>query len=313
MIKSGQVGPDDKVQASGNCFWQAAGQVTVLQPWFDDTNARVPRAVDHEDTSSLPQNVHKGNLRRDWESRASTCSGSGFVSDSANDQWFYRLDDREHGPIKLTELQELIGSSGSVAEEVFVRQANRTEWICFFDLKANAELAQAHRGRIGRALKATSAPGSTEPRHSSSAKAAGRRTYRTLRDLLKDNREILVGVVIWGLINVGVLVAWSNPYSTERKYFVTLLQFEDEVHSLQSRNASTEEWRALRAKAKQTLEPIVADLKRSASASRPIRQHLLWAARDEMPKLIGPDSSDKEVERLYRNHMEIVERELAAP
>jgi GYF domain 2 len=313
MIKSGQLGRDDQVRASGNGLWQSAGHVTALESCFAGTTASDPPAVHHGESSGLTQNVHARDLPQGRESRASICgSGSGHISVSAEDQWFYRLDAREHGPIKLIELQELIGSSGSVAEQVFVRQVDRTEWISFFDLKANAELAQAHRGRVGRTLGASPRPASIPLDVSSSGKALVRTAPRTLREFLTDNRPILAGVVIWGLINVGVLVAWSDPYSTERKYFMTLRQFEGDVHSLQSRNATTHEWTAFRAEAKQTLDPIVADLKRSASASRPVRQHLLSAARDLLPKLIRPDSPGKEVERLYQNHMEIVERKLDA-
>jgi hypothetical protein len=229
------------------------------------------------------------------------------------DRWFYRLDDREHGPFTLVVLQELVGSSGSTAEQVFVRQVGRTEWIPFFQLEANAELARAHRQRIESAPEISAAFTIMPVGLSSSTKATARATARPLCELLKDNRELVVGVLILTLINVGALVAWSDPFSTERKYFMTLRHLEDEIRTLRSRDASAEEWRSLRAEAKRTLEPIVADLRRSASVSRPIRQHLLWVARDQMPRLVHADAPEKEVERRYRNHMEIIEHELGAP
>lgn len=287
MIKSGQVGPDDQVRASDACYWQPACGVAALESVLDiDGNA----------------------------AKNAGAAGQSTTNDPAPDQWLYRLDDREHGPFKLAALQELIGSSGQTAEQIVVRRAGSEEWIPFYQLPDNSELARAHDGRAGRgaSARAVTVP-AVRVEASSTTKTSTPVAPRTLRQFVNDNREILVAVAVWGLLNLGVLVAWSDPYATERKYFTTMRRLEEEAHSLQSRNASAEEWKDLEFKAKETLAPIVADLKKTASASQPIRQHLLWAARDQMPKIIQPDRRETEVDRLYENHMQIVEDQLGTP
>jgi hypothetical protein len=114
------------------------------------------------------------------------------------------------------------------------------------------------------------------------------------------------------MINAVVLVSWSRSYATERKYFATLRSLEAEMDALQVRDPSPREWAALRARVKETLAPIVQDLKKQASASEPVRQHLLWAARDQLPRLIGTRTPEmEELERLYKRHMRLVEEEFA--
>jgi hypothetical protein len=134
-----------------------------------------------------------------------------------------------------------------------------------------------------------------------------------LRQFAREHVNLLVGILIWGILNIGVVIAWSDPYSTERQYVTTMRQLEEEGNSLRSRGASAQEWKAFRTKSERTLAPIVADLNKSASASQPLRQHLLWVARDHLPKLIRPDRPDDEVVRLYSNHMQVVEQELGFP
>ena len=66
------------------------------------------------------------------------------------DQWYYRVDDRERGPLKLGALQELIASSGQTAEEVVIRQAGSLEWTPFYRLPSNSGLARARDSRADR-------------------------------------------------------------------------------------------------------------------------------------------------------------------
>jgi hypothetical protein len=195
------------------------------------------------------------------------------------DQWYYRLDARQHGPFTLAALQELIGSSGETAEQVVVRSAGGDDWMPFYAVPAKSTLAHLRGATSGRGAPEEQSTVSKARKSSAfAAKTPARACPERYGQFVMDNREI-VSIVLWALLNVGVLVAWSDPYAAERQYFTTSRQLEDEARVLQSRNASAQEWIALRAKAKQALAPIVADLKRKASVARPIRQHLLWAAR----------------------------------
>jgi hypothetical protein len=130
--------------------------------------------------------------------------------------------------------------------------------------------------------------------------------------VLRDNADIAIGLAALVLVNVVVLGYWSQLHRTERRYLATLRQLDGEIHALQSRNPSQDEWGSLRARVTGTLAPVVDDLKKTASASAPIRQHLLGAARDQLPRLVAPRSAEmKEPERLYEQHMRFVEQELA--
>ena len=70
-----------------------------------------------------------------------------------------------------------------------------------------------------------------------------------------------------------------------------------EVHELRAKSASDGEWQAFRQRSQLTLAAMVKDLKGSASAAEPIRQHLLWAARDVMPRTLGPKERESATNR----------------
>jgi hypothetical protein len=42
--------------------------------------------------------------------------------DSGPEVWYYRLDGREHGPMSLAVLEELVASSGEIVTDVEVRE-----------------------------------------------------------------------------------------------------------------------------------------------------------------------------------------------
>jgi hypothetical protein len=220
------------------------------------------------------------------------------------DEWYYQVDGKNHGPLMRAALEELIGSSGDTAEDVIVRHGDDGAWVPFFSLPG----AFQSRGPVIRhdsiERKCTPAP-IVSP-------AGARAPGHILRQFIRDNCDLVVAVAFWLFINCAILVACSQSYSTERKYFATLRSLEMETKVLQARHASSEEWAALRAHVKQTLAPIVQDLKKRASATEPMRQHLLWAARDHFPKCVGPQTREmEELVRLYERHIQVVDEELA--
>ena len=100
-----------------------------------------------------------------------------------------------------------------------------------------------------------------------------------LRKVLNDHRDLAIAAVAWLVVNCIVVGGLLQSYSTERKYYSTLRSLESDTKALQARDASPQEWQALRTRIKQTLAPIVVDLRKTAAANEPIRQHLLWAVR----------------------------------
>jgi hypothetical protein len=127
---------------------------------------------------------------------------------------------------------------------------------------------------------------------------------------LRANWQICAAIFAWILLNVAY-VAWPEPYSRERRYLETLRAIEADVQALRAKPASSEEWKEFVAQTKTTLAPIVSDLKKSASASEPIRQQLFWAARDVIPHTLGPSTKERdEQDRRLKLYLETVEREL---
>ncbi len=223
----------------------------------------------------------------------------------ARAEWYYRLDGREHGPMSAAALQEMAGASGETAAVIEVRRGKVGDWIPYasaFTVPAAIRLASKAAEISHPAVRMEKS--AREPAFSALS-------LRKIWALLRGNGEIVAAIVVWALVNAVVLGWWSLEYRTERRYAATLHRLAQRVAELRSRAASAEEWNALRKQVKEQLDPMVSDLKRSASASQPIRQHLLWAARDHFPAMVGPSSAaTKEAEQHFRQHMQIAEEQL---
>lgn len=221
------------------------------------------------------------------------------------DEWYYRLDGREHGPFSKVALQELVGSSGETAANIDVRHGTGGDWKPFAAV-FETPVASSSRSEVRHESPAVR-PALSLPISNASPRSKGR-----FVDALRSNRDLVVIIGVWILANAVVLGWWSQEYRTEREYRAILRGFESEVKALQDRDASPADWAELRERVKQTLAPMVADLKKTASASEPVRQHLLWASRDQFPKLLGPETPERKTTwRLYEKQMQLVDAELA--
>jgi hypothetical protein len=274
MVETGQLTAEDLVRVGSGAPWRSVRETAELRMLL-------------KERGELP-----------------TSTADSAYSEEPPDEWYYRLDGRAHGALTLAALVDLIGTSGDTAQEVVVRHGAEGAWIPFNSLPGMAAtltptIAICRRGdqSTGKARLANSAV------HTRA---------RSIRQFIRDNRDLAIGVAVWVLINVAILVAWTQSYATERKYIATLRSLEAKAKALQGHDASGQDWAAFRAHVKQTLAPIVADLNKRASASKPICQHLLWVARDQFPKCVGPQNGERsEAERFYQRHMQVVEEELA--
>jgi hypothetical protein len=286
MVESEQLEAGDLVRHCTTGPWHTVGDVAELRSLVKGFNS-----------------PEKGLAKTDPETKPVPPS----------DEWYYRLDGREHGPFTFAALQDLIGSSGETASDVFLRHALDGNWVSFFALPENVRFRQQPIRRDSDD-SATEKPTQTDERERDVAVSTSKvcEPRRSLQQIARDNSDIAVAAIAWMLINAVISIASSQSYPTERNYFASLRSLDADVTDLQSRPASEQEWAVLRARAKQTLAPIVNDLKQTARASEPIRQHLLWAARDQLPKLIAPRTAKtNEFKQLYERHMRIVEQELA--
>jgi hypothetical protein len=134
---------------------------------------------------------------------------------------------------------------------------------------------------------------------------------RDFRDLARAHWDIGAGAAAWVLLNVLYLAFWPQPYGRERRYLQSLQAVNGEVQELRAKSASDAEWRQLAERTRVALAPIVSDLAKSANASEPVRQQLLWSARDLIPRTLGPRTKERdEQERRLKEYLDSAQREL---
>jgi hypothetical protein len=139
----------------------------------------------------------------------------------------------------------------------------------------------------------------------------GPRSSGGFRELVHAHWDIGAAVGAWVLLNVAFLSFWPQSYSRERQYLQTLEAINAEVQDLRHKPTTDAEWSQFAQRSRTALEPIVKDLKKSASASEPVRQQLLWASRDVIPRTFGPRNKERdEQDRMARKYLDGVERQL---
>lgn len=277
MVETEQLASDDLVRPGATGSWQAVRDLAEVRMLL--SGAKSPE-------------------------RSPSATGLRTIRVQPSNRWYYQIDGRARGPLTLAALQELIASSGDTAFDVVVRQGDNATWVPFCSLPGMSR-ARGPATRWATELSATVSGPIESP-------ACARASRGTLGQLVHDHRDLVIALAVWLLINAVILVGWLEPYATERRYFATLRSLEAETTALQTHDVSPREWAALRVRVKETLAPIVQDLKMQASASEPVRQHLLCAARDQLPRLVGPRTREmEEPERLYKHHMSLVEQEFA--
>jgi hypothetical protein len=219
----------------------------------------------------------------------------------AGQEWYYELDGRSHGPISWADLEELLNRSGETALEVRVRQGAGGPWTQFrSDSRAGAPAATS------RLSGETQAPLGEASRPRQSYATTPRGVSRRL-----IHWDIVAAIGVWVLLNVVYLSFWPQPHSSERRYLQTLRAIESEVQDRRSQPTSDAEWHQLTERSRVLLSPMVSDLKKSASASEPLKQQLLWSARDLIPRTIGPRTKERDdVEQRLKQYLDGAEREL---
>jgi hypothetical protein len=223
------------------------------------------------------------------------------------EEWYYEIDGRSHGPLSRTDLEELLSRSGETAAEVRIRQGADGPWTPFRSGSptANTPRWQGSTSELG----GPSADGAGQPGPQRSVAQAGRSGFH---GFLHGHWDIVAAVGVWILLNVLFLLFWPQPYARERRYLAMLQGIVAEADQLRAKPASDREWQELGLRTQQTLAPIVRDLEKSANSSELVRQQLLWCARDLVPRIIGPQSKERNAqERRLKKYLESVASALA--
>lgn len=158
----------------------------------------------------------------------------------------------------------------------------------------------------GSTGEASPPPGEAVRSHRSSPAEPG-----DIRRFIRAHGDTVAAVGAWILLNVLYVSFWPTPYTRERRYLQTLRAINVEVQNLHAKPTSDAQWHQFSERARQTLAPIVSDLKKSASSSEPARQRLLWSARDVIPRTIGPRNKEREEqEQQLKQYLDTAQREL---
>ena len=212
------------------------------------------------------------------------------------EEWYYDLAGRVHGPLSRADLEELLSRSGDTAAEVRVRRGVDGAWTPFQSPNA------------GRVHPAGSLP---DWGPAAAQLPAHRSAPIDLGGFLRSHWEVGAAIGGWMLLNALFLLFWPHAHSRERRYLETLRAINTEVQELRSKPASDAEWHDFAERTRGTLAPIVSDLKKTASASEPVKQQLFWSARDLVPRTFGPRTKERdEVDRQLKQYLDAAEREM---
>jgi hypothetical protein len=211
------------------------------------------------------------------------------------EEWYYEIDGRAHGPLTWSNLEDLLGRSGDTAAQVRIRKGADGEWTAF----------RSGSSKVG--LPAVSAPGADAFVQSVGHRPLPRAKGSGFSAFFQGHRDIAAAAGVWILLNVLFLLYWPEPYARERRYLATLQSVVAEADQLRASGASDKEWQDLRKRAKDGLAPMIGDLQKSASSAELPRQQLLWCARDLAPKIMGPQTKEREEnERRLKQYLESV-------
>ena len=227
------------------------------------------------------------------------------------EEWYYEIAGRTHGPLAQSELEEMLSHSGETALDVRIRKGADGPWT-FYRPVANSRRSCTPElsPELQASLRSTQTSIKSQPAgHSPWEREPIANSGKLgLRGRLSRNKELLAVVAVWLTANAVILFLSSDPYTRERRYLDSLRSVLTEVEELRKTPASDAEWTDLRKRSQTTLTPIVRDLQKSANAAELPRQQLLWCARDLAPKVVGPQTKERDQqERRLKMYIQSVE------
>jgi len=220
----------------------------------------------------------------------------------AGEEWYYELDGRTHGPMRWSDLEEMLSRAGETAAQVRVRKGADGPWSAF---RSGAQTTSTPTADVQSAERFEQSPVARPVVQSNSG---------GITSLFRQHRDLWAVVGIWVLLNVLFLFYWPEPYSRERRYLATLQDVVKEADQLRASGATDTQWAGLAKRTKERLAPMIADLQKSASSSELPRQQLLWSARDLAPRIMGAPTKEREENELrLKRYLESVEQVIGRP
>jgi hypothetical protein len=217
--------------------------------------------------------------------------------------WYYRLGDRERGPLTFSQLTDLVAASGEMAREIVVKHHADGAWVPYESVDAETA-KRLHTDRVPVAAPEAAAAGRSDASPGSAARSisAPVKSRRSFAEILPAYPLLLGGVAVWLCFNLMLWYALDPLRGTERRYFQTV---SDAAQKARDARKLDDAGRAkVSASVAKEIKPIVEALKKTANASDPIQQHLLWAAKDQLPRLFSADGKELGTcEAIFQRHM----------
>jgi hypothetical protein len=217
--------------------------------------------------------------------------------------WYYRLEDRERGPMTLSQLTDLVAASGEMAREIVVKHHADGAWVPYESVDAEtAKRLHTERGAIPATAAAAAVRNDLPQVAIARGVSAPSKPRRSLREIVPAYRLLLGGVAVWLCFNLALWYALDPLRRTEQGYFQTVSDAAQKARD--ARKLDGAERGRIAASVTKQVKPIVDALKKTANASDPIQQHLLWAAKDQLPKLFSADGKELgQCDAIFQRHM----------
>jgi hypothetical protein len=229
--------------------------------------------------------------------RISPTPGRSAVTEDVSRDWYYRMGERERGPMALAQLTDLVSSCGDLAREIVVRKHADGDWIPYETIDS-VTARRLHPGSSA-ARKDIAAH-----KHAVQAASPPRSAKVGVAQRIRTNWPIVAGALVFCILN---FIVWNvlDPFQrTERRYFEIVSAGAQKARDARAQGLDETARGRIAASVAKELKPIVADLKKSATPSDPIRQHLLWAAKDQLPKLFGARGKElDECDAIFQRHL----------
>jgi len=132
-------------------------------------------------------------------------------------------------------------------------------------------------------------------------------------------RSIVTSSWIWATLTAATIfligayvsqIPWKFPNDPrDVRSYEQLKEILDDVRK--ERAKSSPDFSAVRQKAMEVGPVIATEMKKQASTKRPVKQHLLWAARDELPAMMRKDLKTKsETEKSLEERLQVIAKYL---
>ncbi|MBL8851660.1 MAG: DUF4339 domain-containing protein [Planctomycetaceae bacterium] len=208
--------------------------------------------------------------------------------------WFYRVGDRDVGPVMSNRLRQL-ARQGRLSDDDLVRMGRTGQWVAAGSIDW---LSARPRPKEAAPPEPADEPAAEPPAPSAAAEMrvslgyALRNLYYSVthftvasvwvvRHVLGVVALIAIMVILFNILRDLGMFDWSGPVDV----LGTVQTLGAEVKQLRAAKAGDAEWDQLAERGTAALKPVVARLERDASSENRIAQMLLWSARDCLPKM----------------------------